>query len=259
MSLFPLPSLEVTATDLQQEGNCLARLSGPRQVFVAHLDGQSAEDLVRDCVRVRQLGHAPVPHVAARRYRDFNELGMTLAGLVDRAGVREVLALGGDVEPVGEIRDSLDLLDSGLLEQAPLERVWFAGYPEGHQKIDRKSLEGAWRKKRSWAEHSGICVGVVTQLAMDPAVVSAWVRAQGFEESGVAVRVSRFRWARASVLLDLARVAGLPELARLAQSAGLDGLVRGDFTGEEAVAHCMALGALGRLVGSLREGAQENG
>lgn len=252
------PSLEVTGDDLRREGGGLARLPGTWDVFVAHLGDQTAESFAQDCLRVRQLGHRPVPHLTARRYRNPGQLAETLRFLGDEGAAREALVLAGDAEPAGSLRDSLDVVDSGVLERSGLERVWFSGYPEGHPRISEERLAGAWSRKLEWSRSCRIPVGVVTQLAKDPETSAGWCRRQGFAGQGVVARISRFLFARPEILADLARLAGMPAFLRMVRESGGAPYVRGPGAmegGEPApplcVPHYMALGALGRTLEEL--------
>ena len=254
------PSLEVTGDDLCREGASLARLPGTWDIFVAHLGDQTAERFMQDCLRVRQLGHRPVPHLTARRYRNAGQLAETLQCLCDEGAVREALVLAGDAEPVGSMKDSLDVVGSGVLEQSRLERVWFPGYPEGHPKISESRLACSWKKKLAWSKSSRIPIGVVTQLAKDPEASAGWCRRQGFADRGIEARISRFLFARPEILTDLARLAGMPAFLQMVREAGDAPYVRGPgaAAGKEpkpslCMPHYMALGALQRTVAELTE------
>lgn len=254
------PSLEVTGDDLRQEGESLARLPGTWDVFVAHLGDQAAESFVQDCLRVRQLGHRPVPHLTARRYRDPEQLAETLQLLGDEGAAREALVLAGDTEPAGSLKDSLDVVNSGVLEQSGLERVWFSGYPEGHPKISEDDLANTWKKKLEWSRSCQTPIGVVTQLAKDPEISAEWCRKQGFANQGVGVRISRFLFARREILEDLAGLAGMPVFLQMVRESGGAPYVRGPgATGGKEPApslcapHYMALGTLSQTIAELIE------
>ena len=254
------PSLEVTGDDLRQEGEGLAQLPGTWDVFVAHLGDQAAESFVQDCLRVRQFGHRPVPHLTARRYRNPEQLAETLQLLSNEGAAQEALILAGDVEPVGSLKDSLDVVNSGILEQSGFERVWFSGYPEGHPKISEDDLANAWRKKFEWSRSCRIPIGVVTQLAKDPETSAEWCRKQGFADQGVGVRISQFLFARPEILADLARLAGMPAFLQMVRESGGVPYVRGPGAtggGKSApplcAPHYMALGALGQTIAELAE------
>lgn len=270
MALILPPSLEITGDDLNREGDSLARLPETWEVFVAHLGGQTLEGFVQDCLRVRQLGHQPVPHLTARRYRDPKQLEETIQFLHDEAAVREALVLAGDAGPEGSLKDSLGVMDSGVLERSGLERVWFSGYPEGHPKIKEDRLQEAWKRKTDWSRSCRIPIGVVTQLAKDPAISAEWCRKRGFAEQEIAVRVSRFLFARPEILEDLAHLAGMPALLQLVRESGGAPYVRGPAVLKEEESamqfcspHYMALGALSRTVdglsGTLQVGRMSKG
>lgn len=252
------PSLEVTGDDLRQEGESLTRLPGTWDVFVAHLGDQTAESFVLDCLRVRQFGHQPVPHLTARRYRNPEQLAETLQFLSNGGAAQEALILAGDVEPAGSLKDSLDVVDSGVLEESGLERVWFSGYPEGHPKVSEDDLAKAWKKKLEWSRSCRIPIGVVTQLAKDPETSMAWCRKQGFAGQGIEARISRFLFARPEILMDLARLAGMPAFLQMVRTSGGAPYVRGPGAteGKEpplCAPHYMALGALSRTIAELTE------
>lgn len=254
------PSLEVTGDDLEREGASLAQLPGAWDVFIAHLGGQTVEEVIQDCLRVRQLGHQPVPHLPARRYRNPEQLAEAIRLLHHEAAVREALVLAGDAEPAGSLKDSLDVLDSGVLEPGMLERVWFSGYPEGHPQIDEECLEKAWERKRNWSRSCRIPIGVVTQLARNPSVSAEWCRRRRLGKDGIAVRISRFLFARPEILEDLARLAGMPALLQRARESGGAPYVCGPAAEHEeesvlraCAPHYLALGALRRTAEELSE------
>ena len=253
------PSLEVTGDDLRQEGESLARLPGTWDVFVAHLGDQTVEDFVQDCLRVRQFGHRPVPHLTARRHRNPEQLAETLQLLSNEGAAQEALILAGDVEPVGSLKNSLDVVDSGVLEQSGLERVWFSGYPEGHPKISEERLASAWNRKLEWSRSCRIPIGVVTQLAKDPETSAEWCREQGFAGQGVEARISQFLFARPEILANLAQLAGMPVFLQMVRESGGASYVRGPGAtgGKEppplCASHYMALGALDQTIAELTE------
>ncbi|MCY3853289.1 MAG: hypothetical protein OXG03_06940 [Gammaproteobacteria bacterium] len=253
------PSLEVTGDDLRQEGERLAWLPGTWDVFVAHLGDQTTESFVQDCLRVRRFGHRPVPHLTARRYRNPERLAETLQLLSNKGAAREALILAGDVEPAGSLKDSIDVVNSGVLERGGLERVWFSVYPEGHPKISEDDLASAWKKKLEWSRSCQIPIGVVTQLAKDPETSVKWCRRQGFAEQGIGARISQFLFARPETLTGLARLAGMPVFLQVVRESGGAPYVRGPGAteGKEPpplrAPHYMALGALGRTIAELTE------
>ena len=74
----------------------------------------------------------PIPHVAARSLRDAAHLEEYIRGLSQRAAVSEVLCIGGGVDhPVGEFSETMQVLETGILQQHGIKRVGVAAHPEG--------------------------------------------------------------------------------------------------------------------------------
>ena len=83
---------------------------------------------------------------------------------------------------MGPFRDSLDLLTTGVVENSGVREIILAGYPEGHPRIDTRTLAQALRAKMALARERGLDVSLITQFAFDPAPIRRWIgslRAQG--------------------------------------------------------------------------------
>ena len=88
---------------------------------------------------------------------------------MQRAGVRKVLLIGGDVaEPAGPYADAAALLREGLLADCGIQQVGLAGYPEGHPRIASATLAAALADKLALAEAQGLGAYVVTQFSFAP-------------------------------------------------------------------------------------------
>ena len=132
----------------------LTELLPPRTtVFVNHAGSVTHHDIVAACVKLRQSGFLPVPHVAARRLASFTQARDFMQRAAGEAGVTQVLLISGDpVRTVGPFGDSLDLLATGLVEHHGIAQIAFAGYPEGHPRIDSHSSRcGLARQDRGGA------------------------------------------------------------------------------------------------------------
>src|SRR6185369_10016825 len=73
-----------------------ALLPSGTPVYVNHLPRHRLLDTIPTLVAVRNAGLEPVPHIAARRIRDRQELKTFLGRATGEAGVRKALILGGD-------------------------------------------------------------------------------------------------------------------------------------------------------------------
>jgi methylenetetrahydrofolate reductase (NADPH) len=115
-------------------------------------------------------GHRVVPHLAARQV----ESEARLVAILDRlnaVGVADLYVIGGDAdEPAGPYPDAEALLAAIVATGRRPEHVGVGCYPEGHPKIDDKSLLAALQRKQQYADY------MVSQLCFDPETLVAWLR-----------------------------------------------------------------------------------
>ena len=246
------PSLEVTSDDLEQGDEALADCQG-MSVFVAHFSEQSTQEIERTCRQVHERGAIPVPHLTVRSYLNAEHLANTVDRLCTKAGVVEALVLAGDGPVTGDLPDTLAALDSGVLAQTGLKRLWFAGYPEGHPHIDSDLLEEVLQHKLQYTQDQGLLAGVVTQLAQTSEVIRTWYAERRFEQQKVVLRASVFLRANPKIASSLGLRANMPWLCEMATHPQTDGLIHGSHSyaqltqmmaAPDRAVHVMALGAL---------------
>jgi methylenetetrahydrofolate reductase (NADPH) len=153
-------------------------------VYVAHTPKASLNDVVRVAVQAQALGFRASPHIVATRLSSREALRTALRQLTD-AGVEQVLLIAGDLDrPMGPFKSTLDVIDTGTLEDCKIRHVGVAGHPEGHKVITPDGLLTALRYKQAFAARTGIKVHIVTQFGFDPAAICAWdreIKAQGID------------------------------------------------------------------------------
>lgn len=119
--------------------------------------------------RLSAQGFRALPHLAARQFRDENELSDVL-GRLDSAGVRGAFVVAGDVDPAaGPFPDGLSLLRAMGRIGHRLTSIGVPSYPEGHPVIDDSALWSALRAKQDFANYT------VTQMCFDPDAVCRFV------------------------------------------------------------------------------------
>jgi methylenetetrahydrofolate reductase (NADPH) len=90
--------------------------------------------------------------------------------------VEEVLLIAGGMAPVGEFHETVQILDSGCLEEAGIRRVGVAGHPEGHPDVADDVLTWALAAKNRIARDRGLDMHLVTQFTFAAEPVVAWER-----------------------------------------------------------------------------------
>jgi methylenetetrahydrofolate reductase (NADPH) len=167
-------STELTPADTKHLPELTTCLPAGTAVYVAHTPGASLSDVVRAALDVQRAGFMATPHIVARRIANALTLRRALAEL--RAeGVQQILMVAGDAaQPMGEFSSTLDLLESGAIEDADLVRIGVAGHPEGHKAVGPMLLWKALQAKQAFAERTGVPMYIVTQFGFNRNAVAEW-------------------------------------------------------------------------------------
>ena len=170
--LLAAGSLEILPRELHRAAEVGAILPKDTCVYIPSLPGLPLSRTLEAVAAIRGAGLDPVPHVSARRILDRGEFKDFLERSVRQYGVHRVLLIGGDEpKPKGPYRDSVQLLEEGVLAGAGIREFGVAGYPEGHPRIAAADLSSAFQKKVELAREQGIGLYVVTQFSFSPARV----------------------------------------------------------------------------------------
>jgi methylenetetrahydrofolate reductase (NADPH) len=217
-------------------------------VFVSHPPSATYRDIVDACARLRRAGFVPVPHIAARRLDSVEAAVDFLHRLTDEADVGDALLIGGDPAwPTGPFRDTLTLLASGLVECHGIERVRFAGYPEGHPQISARTLDRALSAKLALAGKRGLAVSLITQFAFEAAPIEQWI-------AGL-----RARAIDCPVEIGVAGPASVVTLAKFAVRCGIGSSLRALARGHTAFARILSEAAPDALIAALVAGEADIG
>ena len=168
-------STEVTPTSASKIDNFQDHLSLGTSINVTFLAGSHLRDTVEVCKRLNEEGFNPVPHIVARNFENTKALEVFLDLLVSTADVCEVLVIaGGIATPLGPFSDSLQILNSGLLEKYQIRKVGVAGHPEGSPDIGKDKLATAISAKNHWAKNSDIEAYITTQFCFEVPSIITW-------------------------------------------------------------------------------------
>ena len=178
-------SLEMTAKELDGLREAAPHIRPGTQVAVTFLPGEEMEQRVEAAKLVRELGFEPIVHLSARRLTSAEELDNYLSRITTEAGVKRVFLIAGDPpEPEGPFEDSLQVIESGLLEKHGIAIAGVGGHPEGHPNVSKADLWVWMERKIAALRTRGIVPLVVTQFAFDDDAIVEWVgemRARGID------------------------------------------------------------------------------
>ncbi|WP_049832763.1 methylenetetrahydrofolate reductase [Methylorubrum extorquens] len=168
-------SLEVSPREALRGAEGLETLAPGTRVFITRLPKGSFEETLAASTRLRELGLRPVPHITARTTSDAATFAKQLGRYVGEAGVREILLVAGSNEKAeGAFSNTLQILESGVIESSGLTALNVAGHPEGHPQADERELHRALEVKNAFSTRTGIPLTIVTQFFFDPAPIIAW-------------------------------------------------------------------------------------
>jgi methylenetetrahydrofolate reductase (NADPH) len=160
-------STEVTPHDEKHLDELARILPAGFPVYVANTPKTSPDDVVRVALRIQELGLTASPHVIARRVADANRLRERLRTLA-AGGVQQLLLVAGDIAiPNGAFTSTLELLESGVVHDAGIQRVGVAGHPEGHPAVADDILWQVLERKQAIARATGLKMHIATQFGFD--------------------------------------------------------------------------------------------
>jgi methylenetetrahydrofolate reductase (NADPH) len=147
--------------------------------------------------------------------RTAQELDNYLGSLVERAGVSEILVIGGDLaEPRGPYASALDVISSGVPAKHGIRRIGIAGYPDGHPNIDSTVLRQALAAKLAACRTAAIDPYIVTQFSFQAESIINWCCAIHEEHPGLPIHAGIPGPAKLRTLLRYARICGVQSSAK---------------------------------------------
>jgi methylenetetrahydrofolate reductase (NADPH) len=214
-SLFSAFSVEITPREVARIHDVRAHLPEGTSVYVPWLPGSDVSDTVASCARLRVQGMNPVPHLAARAIRGPRELEALFVDLHREASVEQVLLIGGGLKaPVGAFDSTMQVLETGLLQDFGIHKIGVAGHPEGSPDIEESALADTLRQKNEYAQRTNTELHIVTQFFFDAAAVIAWKRKIRSHGNRLAVHVGLHGLASIATLIRYARICGIGSSVR---------------------------------------------
>lgn len=174
--LLHSPSLEMTGKDIPALLEAKPAITPGTRINVTYLGNEDLPMRVAASKAVRENAFIPVPHISARRLHSQDELVVFLQALRDADVIENVFAVGGDPSmPFGPYADSLQVIQTGLLQQYGVRHVSIAGYPEGHPDIPDAALWSALTGKFAALKEAGLDSTILTQFLFDVDAAVAWI------------------------------------------------------------------------------------
>jgi len=215
-------SLEMTAKETEGLREAAPLIRPGTQIAVTFLPGEEMGQRVDAAKLVRELGFEPIVHLSARRLTSEEELDKYLADITREAGVKRVFIIAGDPpQSEGPYENSLQIIESGLLEKHGIEIVGVGGHPEGHPNNSAGELWDWMEKKLAAVRAHGMTPLVVTQFAFDDDAIVEWVGEMRRRGIDVPVRLGVPGPAGIKRLLGFAKRCGVGASASVMKKYGI--------------------------------------
>jgi methylenetetrahydrofolate reductase (NADPH) len=214
-------SIEVTPTGATKIDSFAALLAESTSVNVTFLPGTDPNDTIAVAKRLSDEGMNAIPHIAARSLSDKDQLDGLLKRMTSEANVSEVLVIGGGVDkPVGAFDNTMQVLNTGLIQKYGISRIGVSGHPEGSPDIHDDALAQAIADKNAFAVSEGLSLYMETQFCFDAAAVLSWERAIREAGNALPIRVGIPGPATIKTLFRFAQISGIgPSMRFIAKQA----------------------------------------
>jgi len=219
-------SIEVMPRTAEKVEDYRALLPAGTRVYIAHIEGTPIEDMVATARRLAGDGFAVMPHFPARIIKDKATLADWIARYQGEADVKQALLLAGGVAaPHGDFSDSMQLMETGLFDQAGFERLHVAGHPEGNRDIDTTgtaNVDAALRWKNDFQTRTDAKMAIATQFAFEAAPIIDW--ADSLVEAGITlpVHIGIAGPAKLQTLIKFAIACGVGPSLKVLQKRAMD-------------------------------------
>ena len=219
-------SIEVMPRTAEKVEDFTALLPAGTRVYIAHIEGTPIEDMVATAARLNADGYKVMPHFPARIIKDRATLADWIARYQGEADVKQGLILAGGVTtPHGDFSDSMQLLETGLFDEAGFTRLHVAGHPEGNRDIDTTgtaNVDAALRWKNDFQTRTDAKMAIATQFAFEAKPIIAW--ADGLRDAGITlpVHIGIAGPAKLQTLIKFAIACGVGPSLKVLQKRAMD-------------------------------------
>lgn len=220
-------SIEVMPRTAEKVEDFTALLPAGTRVYIAHIDGTPIEDMVATAKRLNADGYKVMPHFPARIIKDRATLENWIAMYQGEADVKQALLLAGGVTtPAGDFSDSMQLMETGLFDQAGFERLHVAGHPEGNRDIDtdgtRLRVDEALRWKNDFQTRTDAKMAIATQFAFEAQPIIEW--ADSLKHAGITlpIHIGIAGPAKLQTLIKFAIACGVGPSLKVLQKRAMD-------------------------------------
>ncbi|WP_152466374.1 methylenetetrahydrofolate reductase [Sulfitobacter sp. THAF37] len=220
-------SIEVMPRTAEKVEDFRDLLPAGTRVYIAHIEGTPIEDMVATAKRLNADGYKVMPHFPARIIKDRATLANWIAMYQGEADVKQALLLAGGVTtPHGDFSDSMQLMETGLFDEAGFERLHVAGHPEGNRDIDtdgtRLRVDEALRWKNDFQSRTDAEMAIATQFAFEAQPIIEWADSLKYAGITLPIHIGIAGPAKLQTLIKFAIACGVGPSLKVLQKRAMD-------------------------------------
>ncbi|AEI93377.1 methylenetetrahydrofolate reductase [Roseobacter litoralis] len=220
-------SIEVMPRTAEKVEDFRSLLPEGTRVYIAHIEGTPIQEMVATAKRLNEDGFAVMPHFPARIIKDRDTLKDWIARYQGEANVSQALLLAGGVDSRhGDFDSSMQLMETGLFDEAGFKRLHVAGHPEGNRDIDAdgsmKNVSAALRWKNDFQSRTDAQLAIATQFAFDAKPIIKWADGIAAEGITLPVHIGIAGPAKLQTLIKFAIACGVGPSLKVLQKRAMD-------------------------------------
>ena len=184
-------------------------LDPKNHIYITYLPDASENDILETVEFVSNQELTPIPHLPARTMIDLEHVKNFLSEIRKRTDGSKILVIGGGGDQKGKIRSSLDILESGLLNEFGFHHIGIAGHPEGSPDINQETIDQFLNKKFELSKLKNLNFELVTQFFFNVEPFITWCEKLKSKNIDLPVRVGFPGPASFKTLLNFGLMSGV--------------------------------------------------
>jgi len=184
-------------------------LEKKNNVYITYLPDASENDILETIEFVSKNDLTPITHLPARTMKNLDHVRQFLSQVRERTDSKKILVIGGGGNQLGQITSSLEILNSGLLEENNFNEIGIAGHPEGSPDISQETIDNFLNDKFELTKTKGLSLELVTQFFFNAAPFINWCEELTKKKITIPVRVGFPGPASFKTLLNFGLMSGV--------------------------------------------------
>ena len=184
-------------------------LEKKNNVYITYLPDASENDILETIEFVSKNNLTPITHLPARTMKNLDHVRQFLSQVRERTDSKKILVIGGGGNQLGQITSSLEILNSGLLEENVFNEIGIAGHPEGSPDISQETIDNFLNDKFELTKTKGLNLELVTQFFFNAAPFINWCEELTKKKITIPVRVGFPGPASFKTLLNFGLMSGV--------------------------------------------------